>query len=419
MNLVQEETPTKTEQGESTTHLFFNLCSILVITFFVWSYFGKLDVVSAAMGEVIPSSQVKHIQHLEGGIVREILVHEGDKVKKGQPMVSLEPVSSGADVKELNVRMNSLKVEIARLSAEDKGLKVPNFPIDIEREFPELIKEATSFFKTRMVRIKNQLDGQKQTIDEVSARIKNNRQQLTLLNEQIEISKELLKDQLSNRMQHLNLLKEASRLKGKIDEDTAGRKEALNKLETIRASFREKIQEDLEVKRRDLQEYTNRQKKYADSLNRTVLRSPVNGVVKSIFVATIGGVVAPGATVADVVPGGDRLIIEAKLPTQDIGYVHSGQEALVMLNSSDAGSFGSLIGKVLSISPDAIENADGIPYYKIRISTTKDYFQREAVKYQLVPGVQVTASIRTGQRSVLAYLTDPFLGSFRNALRER
>jgi adhesin transport system membrane fusion protein len=226
MNLVQEETPTKTEQGESTTHLFFNLCSILVITFFVWSYFGKLDVVSAAMGEVIPSSQVKHIQHLEGGIVREILVHEGDKVKKGQPMVSLEPVSSGADVKELNVRMNSLKVEIARLSAEDKGLKVPNFPIDIEREFPELIKEATSFFKTRMVRIKNQLDGQKQTIDEVSARIKNNRQQLTLLNEQIEISKELLKDQLSNRMQHLNLLKEASRLKGKIDEDTAGRKEA-------------------------------------------------------------------------------------------------------------------------------------------------------------------------------------------------
>jgi adhesin transport system membrane fusion protein len=90
-----------------------------------------------------------------------------------------------------------------------------------------------------------------------------------------------------------------------------------------------------------------------------------------------------------------------------------------MLNSSDAGSFGSLIGKVLSISPDAIENADGIPYYKIRISTTKDYFQREAVKYQLVPGVQVTASIRTGQRSVLAYLTDPFLGSFRNALRER
>ena len=141
--------------------------------------------------------------------------------------------------------------------------------------------------------------------------------------------------------------------------------------------------------------------------------------MKSLFVATIGGVVAPGATVADVVPGGDRLIIEAKLPTQDIGYVHAGQVALVMLNSSDAGRFGSLTGNVLSISPDAIENSDGIPYYKIRISTNETYFQREKVKYRLVPGVQVTASIRTGQRSVLAYLTDPFLGSFRTALRER
>ena len=416
MRLIEEKVSEKNENDEKTTHLFFGLCSFLVISSLIWSYYGKLDVVSAAMGEVIPSSQVKHVQHLEGGIVREILVREGDEVKKGQPMVSLEPVSSGSDVKELNVRMNSLQVEIARLAAEASGLKEPKFPIKIKREFPELIKEAKSFFKTRMIRIKNQLAGQNQTIDEISARIKNNRQQLTLLNEQIEISKELLKDQLSNRMQHLNLLKEASRLKGKIDEDIAGRKEALNKLETIRASFREKVQEDLEIKRRDLQEYTNRRRKYADSLKRTVLRSPVDGFVKSLFVATIGGVVAPGA---DVVPGGDQLIIEAKLPTQDIGYVHAGQVALVMLNSSDAGRFGSLTGNVLSISPDAIENSDGIPYYKIRISTNETYFQREKVKYRLVPGVQVTASIRTGQRSVLAYLTDPFLGTFITALRER
>jgi len=407
------------DSEENTMHMFFSLCTFFVITFFAWSYFGRLDVVSAAMGEVIPSSQIKHIQHLEGGIVREILVREGEKVKKGQPMVSLEPVSSSADLKELNVRMNSLQVEIARLAAEAKGLVEPKFPINIARDFPELIKQARAFFKTRMVRIKNQLDGQAQTIDEISARVRNNRQQLTLLNEQVDISKKLLKEKLSNRMQHLNLLKEASRLQGKIDEDTAGRKEALNKLETIRASFREKVQEDLEKKRRDLQEYTNRQRKYADSLSRTVLRSPVNGVVKSLFVATIGGVVAPGATVADVVPGGDRLIIEAKLPTQDIGYVQAGQVALVMLSSSDAGRFGSLVGEVLSISPDTIETAEGIPYYKIRISTTKTYFEREKIKYRLVPGVQVIASIRTGQRSVLDYLTDPFLGSFRTALRER
>ena len=257
-------------------------------------------------------------------------------------------------------------------------------------------------------------------------RLNNNRNQLGLLNEQIKISNELLKEQLSNRMQHLNLLKEAARLKGRIDEDGAvlkrtksARKGALSQLATIRDAFQEKVQEELETKRRELEEYTNRRKKFEDSFKRTVLRSPVDGVVKTLYVATVGGVVAPGATVADVVPAGDRLIIEAQLPTQDIGYVHAGQTALVMLASSDAVRFGNLKSEVISVSPDATENADGVPFYKIRIATDKTYFQRGAVKYQLVPGVRVVASIRTGQRSVLAYLADPFLGSFQTALRER
>ncbi len=141
--------------------------------------------------------------------------------------------------------------------------------------------------------------------------------------------------------------------------------------------------------------------------------------MKSLYVATIGGVVAPGATVADVVPAGDKLIIEAQLPTQDIGYVRPGQKALVMLASSDAIRFGSLKGNVVHVSPDAIENNDGVPFYRVRITTERDFFERNGVKYRLVPGVQVMCSIRTGQRSVLAYLTDPFLGSFQTALRER
>jgi len=420
-------------ESERPTHFFFVLCALLVGVFFTWSYFGKLDVVSAAVGEVIPVTQIKHIQHLEGGIVRKILVREGDTVKKGQPMVSLEPVSSGADVEELNVRITSLKIEITRLAAEAGWAKEPVFLPGLVRDYPMQIKEAHAFFKTRMNRIKNQLAGQREQIaqqarkiDEISARLKNNRHQLTLLDEQISISKELLKERLSNRMQHLNLLKESARLKGRIGEDMAGlkraqaaRKGAFNKLETIRATFREKIQEDLEKKRRSLEEYNNRQRKYSDSLDRTILRSPVDGVVKTLFVATIGGVVSPGGTIADVVPGGDQLIIEAQLPTQDIGYVHTGQEALVMLASSDAVRFGNLKGEVLSVSPDAIDNADGIPFYKVRISTKQTFFQRGSVKYRLVPGVQVIASIRTGQRSVLSYLTDPFLGSFQTALRER
>ncbi len=413
--------------------MFFGLCTLLVVSFFVWSAVGRLDVVSSAMGEVIPSTKVKQVQHLEGGIVSKILVREGDTVKKGQPLVNLEPVSSGADVDELKVRITTLRAEITRLEAEVRGYKPPVFPEDLVRDHPVLVKEALAFFKTRMNRMKNQMAGQREQIsqqermiDEVLARLKNNRQQLKLLDEQVAISNELLKSKLSNRMQHLNLLKEASRLKGRIGEDAAAlrrvqaaRKEALNKLGSLRNAFQEKIQEDLEKKRRSFKEYSNRQKKYEDSLERTVLRSPVDGIVKSLYVATIGGVVLPGATVADVVPAGDKLVIEAQLPTQDIGYVRPGQTALVMLASSDAIRFGNLKGTVIQVSPDAIENADGVPFYTIRITTEKDFFERNGVKYQLVPGVQVMCSIRTGQRSVLAYLTDPFLGSFQTALRER
>jgi len=419
--------------GERATHMFFALCATLVVAFFVWAAMGRLDVVSAALGEVIPSTQVKHVQHLEGGIVREILVREGDRVARDQPIVALEPVASGADVQELKVRTSSLRAEIARLESEAKGLAKPVFPADLTRDYPQLVAQATAFFNARQSRMESQLAAQREEIaqqdrmiEEVSARLRNNRQRLTLLAEQIAISEELMKDQLSNRLQHLDLLKEASSLKGKIDEDAAGlqraqaaKKGGLNKLDLVRDAFLEKVREDMEEKRRQLEEFANRLKKYEDSLKRTVLRSPVDGVVKTLYVATLGGVVAPGGTVADVVPQGDRLIVEAKLPTQEIGYVHAGQEAVVTLASSDAVRFGQLKGEVILVSPDTIQSADRVPYYRVRIATERDYFERHGARYRLVPGVQVLCSIQTGRRSVLAYLTDPFLRSLSTALRER
>lgn len=421
------------DESERATHMFFALCATLVVAFFAWSAIGRLDVVSAALGEVIPSSQVKSVQHLEGGIVREILVREGDRVKQGQPIVALEPVASGADVEELRVRVSSLRAEIARLESEAKGLDQPVFPDDLKRDHPELLAQATAFFNTRRSRLVSQLAGQREeiaqqdrTIEEVSARLRNNRERLKLLSEQINISEELLKDQLSNRLQHLDLLKEASTLTGKIDEDVAGlararaaRKGGENKLELVQSAFDEKVREELEEKRRSLDEYANRLRKYEDSLKRTVLRSPVDGIVKTLHVVTVGGVVQPGGTVADVVPEGDRLIVEAKLPTQEIGYVHPGQEAVVTLASADAVRFGQLKGEVILVSPDTIQGADRIPYYKVRIATERDYFERAGARYRLVPGVQVLCSIRTGRRSVLAYLTDPFRRSAATALRER
>lgn len=433
MTRLNEPTPDELAESNGLTHVFFILCFTLVAGFAVWAWYGKLDVVSTAVGEVIPSSQVKSVQHLEGGIVRDIKVREGQRVKKNEALLTLEPTQTGADVDELRVRIASLTADIARLQAEANNDPAPQFPADLIKNRSELVKQTMAMFETRKNRIESQLAGQmeiiaqsNEQIQEVSSRIDLSNETLKLLKEQIEISEALMKDQLTNRMQHLNLLKEAAALRGKINEDKAtlrkaqsGYKGAQNKLEAIRESFFEKVREELDEKRRSLEEYSSRVLKFEDSLRRTVVRSPVDGVIKSLYVVTVGGVVAPGGTVLDIVPADDRLIIEAKLPPQDIGYVHPGQTALVTLASADSNRFGNLNGTVVHVSPDTIVSPEGEAFYKIRISTENSYFERDSLRYSLLPGVQVMASIRTGQRSILAYISDPFLASARTALRER
>lgn len=414
-------------------HLFLFLCTALVVSFGVWAYYGKLDIVSIAIGEVIPFTQVKSIQHLEGGIVREILVREGESVKKDQPLVILESTSSGADVEELAVRLVSLKVDAIRLTAELAGEDTLVFPEDIIKDHGSLVRQAHDIMKTRRTRVDNQKAGQQEAIiqreeevKEITARMNNAIKSLNLLREQIAISNELLKDNLTNRMKHLDLLKEDSALKGRIDEAsamlpkaTAAINEARIKLKAIDDAFQEEVGKELEEKRRTLQELSSRMEKFADSLQRTTLRSPVDGVVKTIYVYTIGGVVSPGHTIIDVVPGGDRLVIEAKLPIQDIGFVRPGQSAMVQLASSDAVRFGVLTGEVILVSPDTIKAAEGATFYKVRIETKQNYFERGKDRYNLVPGVQVTCSIQTGKRTVLEYILDPFIRATMMSFRER
>ena len=425
--------PDPPEEGGGAEHGFLLLAVLVVVGFGAWSYTGRLDVLSQAVGEVIPSTQVKSVQHLEGGIVRRILVAEGAAVALGEPLVELEPTAPGADVEELAVRITALTADVARLKAEAEDAETPSFPPDLIEAHPDLVREKTTLFEARRRKLDSDLAAQgalvrerRAEVREVNARRGNARERLKLLKEQIKISDDLLKDQLTNRMLHLNLLKEAADLRGRIAEDgaTLARLDAAIagaeiRLQTIRHASLEDVREELEEKRRSLKEYSNRIHKYRDSLQRTVLRSPVDGVVKTLYVSTVGGVVRPGDTVVEVVPAGDRLVVEARLPVQDIGYVHTGQTAMVRLASSDAVRFGSLAGRVVHVSPDSIETRDGVSFCRVRIEIEQDNFQRGSERYRLVPGVQVLCGIRTGERTVLAYLLDPFLGSLETALRER
>lgn len=425
--------PTETEDVTLRQHAIFWVSALMIVGFAIWASFSTLDIVSMAEGEVIPSSQVKMVQHLEGGIVREIKVTEGQEVKTNQPLVVLEPTVSSADVAELRVRLRSLETDIAQFEALSAGDLQPSFSDALTQDFPKLVEQAIRRFETRRDRQQDEIlkQGQaivqsQQGITEITKRIAGGRESLSLVSQQVEMSAELLRKNLANRFRHLDLLKEARQLENAINADTAALARAKTtlsqaeaELSAIQSAFADDTQRSLEEARLKSRELTQRIKKFEDSLARTVVRSPVDGIVKTLSVATVGGVIKSGDTVAEIVPVGDKLIIEAKLPTQDIGYVAVGQTATVRLTSSDAIRFGNLSGSVVEVSPDTLVTPEGMPFYRVRVELVSNVFQNGALRYELFPGMQVVTSIQTGERTVLAYILDPLRNSMTDAFQER
>lgn len=415
------------------THRLLGYSLFLLVLLLWWALVAPLDVVSNAVGEILPMTRVKAVQHLEGGIVAEIAVEEGQAVQQDQPLVLLDPVRASSEFEELTSRLLSLRVDLARLQGEIDGLPAPVFPADLEREAPQPVATAREVFKTRKSRVEHDFQAQINLIEqrqqewkEINARIQSNRKSLNLVSEQVQISEKLLQRELTNRMVHLELARQLESLRGQMETDQAAlprleaaQREAREHLASLRAGFVEKARAELGEAQRSFDELSQRALKYKQARERTVLRSPVKGVVKTLAVAARGQVVQPGQTIVEIVPMEDRLVVEAKLPLQDIGYVHEGQEVRITLNTPDAARFGHIDGVVRTVSPDAIVTEEKNAFYKVRIETEKSQFTAKDQAYRLYPGMQVLCSIRTGTRTVAEYLLGPLLNSVRFALEER
>ena len=414
-------------------HIVYFICAGATLSFLIWAWVSTLDIVSIAQGEIIPSTQVKRVQHLEGGIVSQILVREGTRVVVDQPLLILAPTSSLADVSELTIRLTSLRLDVARYEALLAAAAEPTFDPDLIAQYTVLVRQARQAFEIARTRhldeIERAIQGTLQktrAIEEIKTRIRNRTRSLGLLKEQIAISEGLLKDNLTNRYKHLDLLKDQNNLEGGIEEDKVSlsvAEAALAESEAAQRSIRSTFDNDnrkaLDDARLSLQELSQRMGKFKDNFDRTTIRSPIEGVVKTVHINTIGGVVKPGEPVVDIVPEGDKLVVEAKLQTSDIGYVEPGQPAMVRLASADGNRFGGLEGRVVSVSPDALLTPDGLPFYKVRIETDSSYFENKHLRYNLLPGVRVVANIHTGERTVIEYLLDPYLTRLTDAMRER
>ncbi len=396
------------KENNSFFIIFFIIFLIFLLFISMGYYFknAKLDIIAETNGVVIPSSKVKTVQHLEGGIIKKILYNSGDVVKKGDLLLELEPIKTLSSFSELEKRLIGLSINISRLRAES-DMKKPIYEESLVKKYPILIEESKKLYEVRTKRFKASIFEQKNIL-------KNETDSLKLLEEQINISKSLLEEQLTNRLSHLNLLKEKNQIISKIES-------ADSRIKNIKESYFAEVRTTLLEETSEYEELIERKSSLQDSLNRTSVKSPENGIIKQRFVDTIGGVVKAGDPLFDIVPINDKLIVQARLSVDQIGYIKKGQKVNVKLAGKNNRLYETIIGSVVGISPDAIytEKENNESYYEIRIETEQDYFDGAGEKYYMYPGTQVMAMIEIGSRTIADYIFEPLFVNLSSALSEK
>lgn len=404
----------------------------LLTSFLVWASLAQLDEVSSAEGEVTPQGKVKVIQHLEGGLITDIYVTEGDLVHEGARLMQLDLAAGGMNNEELQVRIDGLKLTHARLTAEANGLPL-SFPEDVAKRRPTLraaeeqaYKARTSELAATITVLDEQVRQRESEMRELATRERSISTNLDLSRRKLAMSASLLSDGLTAKMDHLQLQSETEQLQGELASIQAAKPrvasslaEAQGRQQEEKLRYQREAREQLSEVELNLARNQELQNKATDQQDRTEIRSPIVGVVKNMRYNTIGGVVKAGEPIMDIVPSQDNLVIEARLNPVDRGYVAVGQDATVKISTYDYARYGGLKGKVALVAPDSTTPDKGNPYFRVVITLEKYYLGKDAGEYAITPGMQATVDIHTGTRSVLEYLVKPVLKMRHEAFRER
>lgn len=376
----------KTHSSKTFTHIILWTSLLFFVVAIIWANYAILDEVTTGQGKVIPSSEVQVIQNLEGGIIKNIFVKEGQIVKKDQILMQIDNTRFMASYAEAEKKIDALEIEVIRLNAQISKTK-PVFPEKFTKSYPRLVQDQLSLYESRMREL-NQLETA-----------------LELAQKELNLTRPLLKGGSVSEVEVIRLERTVSEIKGNIEKFKSEELDKLNKARTELFAL-------IEANKAD-----------KDRLTRTTVRSPVYGIVKQIKMKTIGGVVQPGSDLLEIVPLDDTLLIEAKIRPSDIGFIHPGQKAMVKITAYDFSIYGGLDGVVEHISADTIvdEQTDKKEesYYIVKVRTEKNYLGTEKKPLPIIPGMQATVDILTGQKSVLQYLLKPIIKAKQSALRER
>lgn len=365
-----------------------------LVAFFSWAAWANLDQVSRATGQVIPSNKVQVLQSTDGGVISEIRVREGDIVKRGDVLIHLDTVKLDASVKESDAKAAALSATMARIEAElfDRPLV---FPPELER-YPDFVANQRLLYAKRRGSFLSEM----KALSEMQV----------LIRKELELNQPLLESGDVSRTEVLRLERSLVDVRGQIMSRRA------KYLQDLQAEYT-KTAEDLVAAQQSL---TQR----SDALKDTSMIAPTDGIIKNVRFTTVGAVLRPGDEVLQIVPTGEELIVEAKVSPTDIAFVRPGQSAKIKFDAYDYSIYGTAGGKVSYISPDTLteQHANGdIVYYRVHVKVSvqgmRPHKPGEIIRIQ--PGMTATVEIKTGENTVLRYLTKPILKTTSEALQER
>ncbi|MBN3114607.1 HlyD family type I secretion periplasmic adaptor subunit [Pectobacterium brasiliense] len=419
---------------DSPRSIRFTLWAIgaFFLFFILWAGLANIDEVTRGDGKAIPSSRLQKIQNLEGGIITEVFIREGQVVNAGDPLLRLDDTRFASNVGETEADRLALLSRIERLNAEINGQELM-LSEEITTQAPKIAAGEKELYNSRRQQLHNEISGleeqliqRQQELRDFSAKEIQFRNSLGLLQQEIKMSEPLIAEGAISKVEVLRLRRAEVETRGQLDSiklsiprAESAIKESENKIEETRSRYKSEALSQLSEAQTSLNKIEATGKALEDRVNRTLVVSPVRGIVQQVLVNTIGGVIQPGSDLVEIVPLDDKLLVEAKIRPQDIAFLHPGQDAIIKLTAYDYTIYGGLKGQLEQISPDTVTDKEGNSFYIIRLRTDKNYLGSADKPLLIIPGMVASVDIITGKKTILSYLLKPIIRAKAEALRER
>ncbi|MCL1147238.1 HlyD family type I secretion periplasmic adaptor subunit [Shewanella marinintestina] len=426
-------------EGAKRANQVILLVAALIVTTVVWASFAKLEEVVVGEGMVVPTQAVQQIESLDGGILKQVLVREGQSVKAGQPLLILDELRFASAFDEANIQASALKRQEARLDAEIASVVIDDkandwrdrvhiSQVEISAQQGRVSNRSKAIFRSRLSQLSSQLEQATQVIEqkvqaiaEAQITVQAQLSGLKLVKQEIVMTRAAVREGAVAELELLKLERDEIGLKGELSASKANARQlqaAQSQAEaeylTVALDFISRAETERNEVMNELNALTESIKALADRLARTKINSPINGNVTNILVRSIGAVVEPGESIMGVVPQDGALIIETRIAPKDIAFVHTGLKATVKFTAYDFVIYGGLKGEVIYVSSDAQQLDDGTTYFEAHVKTEENVLNG----WPIISGMQASTDILTGEKTVLNYWLKPLLRAKANALRE-